>query len=106
MCKAFGVGGEQQVNTFSVSEGEEFLATELGLDIIMIPKEAKEVAALVGYEKYALMIIGALACPVSRKKEAWSWSDIKNHVLRIREEIFSDLSGSSNVIWATPLQGR
>jgi hypothetical protein len=95
ICKALGVGGEGQVNTFSVSEGEEFLATELGLDAIMIPKEAKEVAALVGYEKYALMIIGALACPVSRKKEAWSWSDIKTHVLRIREEIFSDLSNSS-----------
>ncbi len=95
ICKAFGVGGEGQVNTFSASEGEEFLATELGLDTVTIPKEAKEVAALVGYEKYALMIIGALACPVSRKKEAWSWSDIKNHVVRIREEIFSDLSDGS-----------
>jgi len=88
ICRACGIGGEEKAATFSASEGEEFLATELGLHGSSVPKEASEIAALVGYEKHALMIIGGMVCPISSKRRAWGWSELKDYVLSIRHEIF------------------
>jgi len=48
---------------------------------------AKEVAAMVGYQKLALQMVGNMKCPISRKKRPWEWSSIKAHIVELRREL-------------------
>lgn len=72
-------------DVFSKEEGESFLVAEIGID--KLPEIGVEVAAMVGYQKLALQIIGAFICPVSKKKKPMTWEECKALVSELRVEI-------------------
>jgi len=74
-------------NIFSEDEGLIFLASEIEEDAQAMEPIAKEIAALVGYQKLALTIIGGMKVPVSKKKEPLDWAAILDLVSDIRREL-------------------
>jgi len=72
---------------FSEEEGIGFLSSEIGLTPETLPRQAKNICALVGYQRLALTIIGGLFAPVSKKKEPLSWDDILELVNGVRSEL-------------------
>jgi hypothetical protein len=74
-------------NLFSEEEGLTFLASEIEEELQALEPIAKEIAALVGYQKLALTIIGGLKVPVSKKKEPMGWAAILDLVSDIRREL-------------------
>ncbi|CAN0083149.1 unnamed protein product [Scytosiphon promiscuus] len=82
-------GGERQ-DCFDESEGLEFLAGEVGLDPDKLDAEGAEVAALVGYQKLALQMVGNMKSPISRKNRARSWEEIRRLVVGLRREVGLD----------------
>lgn len=72
---------------FSPEEGADFLAAEIGVLPGSLDPLAIEICALVGQQRLALAIIGGLYCPVSKKKTAMSWKQIKELVLEVRSEL-------------------
>ena len=72
-------------DVFSPEEGESFLAAEIGVE--KLPPIGVEVAALVGYQKLALQIVGAFIQPISKKKKAISWDECKDIVTELRLEL-------------------
>lgn len=91
ICKAFELQGETRRDVFDKTEGEFFLYNELGLtEPEVLPPEGKEVAALVGYQKYALMVIGKM---ISRNIDM-KWNGILLHVKSIIEEITVELQNN------------
>lgn len=72
-------------DVFSVEDGEVFLAAEIGVD--KLPPLGVEVAAMIGYQKLALQMIGALICPISKKKKAMSWDECHALVVELRLEL-------------------
>lgn len=68
--------------------GEEFLAHELCMeDTSCLPQKGKEVAALVGYHKIALMMVSDIFSPRSNHKVPKSWEKIITYVKEIRMEL-------------------
>jgi hypothetical protein len=63
------------------------LASEIEEELQALEPIAKEIAALVGYQKLALTIIGGLKVPVSKKKEPMDWAAILDLVSDIRREL-------------------
>ena len=51
------------------------------------PAKALEVAAMTGYQRLALQIVGSLKVPISKKKEPMTWEEIYALVLEIRVEL-------------------
>lgn len=72
-------------NIFTLEEGEAFLAAEIGEEVL--PALAVQVAAMVGYQRLAMQIIGALKVPISKKKVPMSWDDIYALVADVRKEL-------------------
>lgn len=72
-------------DTFSREDGETFLAAEIGVD--KLPPLGVEVAAMVGYQKLALQMVGAFIHPISKKKKAMSWEECHALVLELRLEL-------------------
>lgn len=72
-------------DVFSVEDGETFLAAEIGVD--KLPPIGVEVAAMIGYQKLALQMVGAFICPISKKKKARSWEEVKQLVSELRLEL-------------------
>jgi hypothetical protein len=68
-------------------QGIEFLSAEIGESTAALPAIAKELAEAVGYQKLALQMIGAMKCPISRKKQALSWEEIQAEVQALRAEL-------------------
>jgi len=87
ICKAFGLQGELRTDVFSKIEGEDFLSNEIGLTECQLPQHGKEVAALVGYQKYALMIIGNMIAPMKSRNKGKTWSEVLTYIQSIIEEI-------------------
>jgi hypothetical protein len=93
LCKAFGkdveTGGEGPVeDVFSVEDGHEFLAQEIGfLKAEELVEEGREICEIVGYQKLAMMMVGGMFAPISSKKRKWTWPEIKAHVLEVKAEI-------------------
>jgi small GTP-binding protein len=88
LCKAFGKGGEAQEDVFSKEDGEEFLAQETGfMKAEELDAEGCEVAAMVNYQKLALMMVGGMKAPISSKKKKWTWPEIKAYVEGVLAEI-------------------
>ena len=71
----------------SANDGINFIADEIGIDPFMLDKYAKAAAALVGYQRLALQILGALFKPISKNRKAMTWRDILRLVKEIRAEI-------------------
>lgn len=72
-------------DTFSLEDGETFLAAEIGVDTL--PPIGVEVAAMIGYQKLALQMVGAFIHPISKKKKAMSWDECKALVVELRLEL-------------------
>ena len=69
-------------------KGLEFLCAEVGdSSVEAMEPLAKDVAAMVGYQKLALQMVGNMRCPISRKKKAWEWSAIRTHIMELRREL-------------------
>ena len=76
---------ENLEDVFSKEEGDTFLASEIGVDIL--PEEAAAAAALAGYQRLALQMIGALNSPISKKKVPMPWPEIAEMLVEIRKEL-------------------
>jgi len=76
-------------NIFDEGEGLTFLVAEIGHEgeADTLPAIAKQIAALVGYQRLALQIIGALKAPISKKKTPMSWEEILSLVEELRQEL-------------------
>ena len=72
-------------DTFSIEEGETFLAAEIGID--KLPPIGVEVAAMIGYQKLALQMVGAFIHPISKKKKAMTWEECHALVVELRLEL-------------------
>lgn len=72
---------------FTKDEGESFLASEIGEELLNLPPIAIEIAGLVGYQRLALQMIGALKSPISKKKKALPWEEIREIVVGLRAEL-------------------
>ncbi len=83
------MGAEEDLqNLFSEEEGLTFLAAEIGEESSStLPDVAVDIAALVGYQRLALQIIGALKAPISKKKVAMEWGAILTLVQELRAEL-------------------
>lgn len=72
---------------YDEDEGIAFLADEIGLTKDTIGAEAIEIAHLIGFQRLALQICGALFAPISKKKTPMSWAEIKELVVELRAEL-------------------
>jgi hypothetical protein len=73
---------------FTMEEGLQFLASEIGEDSGNLSTIAIEVAALVGYQKLALQIVGAMKAPINpKKKQPMEWNEIKAIVVDCRSQL-------------------
>ena len=82
--------GVEQASTeeiYDPEEGVKFLADEIGVTVDTIDKEAIVIANLVGYQRLALQIIGALFSPINKKKIPMSWPEIKEMVVELRADL-------------------
>lgn len=66
-------------------DGETFLAAEIGVE--KLPPIGVEVAALIGYQKLALQMVGSFICPISTKKKAMSWEECRDMIVELRLEV-------------------
>ena len=78
---------ENNEDVFTREEGVTFLGSEIGVELTENDLEALEAARLVGYQRLALQMIGAMYCPVSKKKSSIPWTEIINLVKNIRFEL-------------------
>jgi small GTP-binding protein len=74
-------------NIFDEEEGLKFLAAEIGEDPANLPPIAIKLAAMVGYQRLALQIVGALKSPISKKKVPMNWNEIYEVVHELRKEL-------------------
>ena len=72
-------------DVFSSDEGESFLAGEIGADVLS--GEGQTAALLVGYQRLALQMIGALYAPINKKKTPMTWTEIIEMLTEIRLEL-------------------
>ncbi len=71
-------------NIFDVEEGVNFLVGEIGEELGEI---GSKVAAMVGYQRLALQIVGALKAPISKKKTPMTWNEIYVLISELRDEL-------------------
>jgi len=72
---------------FGDIDGPKFLAGEIGVEVQNLDPIAAEVAALIGYQRLALQMVGGMNVPVSKKKVPVSWLDIRSLVMELRAEL-------------------
>jgi hypothetical protein len=73
------------------------LTSELGVSApAALPPAALAVAALVGYQKLALQMVGNMRVPVSKKKRAWEWSEVTELICKLRCEVGIDAAVQSS----------
>eukprot|EP00903_Cladosiphon_okamuranus_P018136 g16690.t1 len=83
--------GVEREDCFDEAEGLEFLASEVGLEPGELEAEGAEIAALVGYQKLALQMVGNMKSPISRKNRARSWGEIRQLIVDLRREAGIDV---------------
>lgn len=72
---------------FGDVDGPKFLAGEIGVDIDSMDPVALEVSNLVGNQRLALQMIGAMNVPINKKKIPMSWHEIRSLVVELRQEL-------------------
>lgn len=88
ICKAFGLQGESQAEVLDRESGNEYLAQEIGLEHGSdLPTIGLDVAKLVGYHKFALMMVGGMIAPARKTKHHWSWEEVADFVRATRSEL-------------------
>jgi hypothetical protein len=78
---------EDLESIFTEEEGLTFLAAEIGEEASNLQDIAVDIAQLVGYQRLALQIIGALKAPISKKKVPMDWNSILTLVKELRVEL-------------------
>jgi GTPase SAR1 family protein len=68
-------------------DGLAYLSGETGVDVANLDPIALDVARLVGYQRLALQMVGAMSAPVNKKKDPMPWSQIRDLVLELRREL-------------------
>jgi GTPase SAR1 family protein len=68
-------------------DGLAYLSGETGVDVANLDPIALDVARLVGYQRLALQMVGAMSAPVNKKKDPLPWSQIRDLVLELRREL-------------------
>lgn len=83
------MNGEQISDVLGQDEGEDFLAHEIGLSgRLFLPTEGKEVCRLVGYQRFALMIVGnMMTVKPTQYKKSRTWKEILAYVHLVRNEL-------------------
>jgi len=84
-------------DVYDEGEGLKFLADEIGQEVDKLPEDAKLTARLVGYQRLALQMIGALNCPISKKKTPMPWEDIKHMILDLHHELGLNLIAHTEI---------
>jgi ADP-ribosylation factor-like protein 13B len=74
-------------DNFGEVDGLKFLAGEVGVEVDKLDPIAREVAALIGYQRLPLQMVGALNVPVSKKKTPMEWREIKELIISLRVEL-------------------
>jgi ADP-ribosylation factor-like protein 13B len=74
-------------DVFTRDESIAFMAAEIGVETESLCAEAIEVVDLLGYQRLAMQMVGALHAPISKKKTPMSWADIKGMVVGLRREL-------------------
>lgn len=74
-------------DVFTRDESIAFMAAEIGVETESLSAEAIEVVDLLGYQRLAMQMVGALHAPISKKKTPMSWADIKTLVVELRKEL-------------------
>lgn len=88
LCKAFGLKGEEVADVFDSNEGEDFMAHEIGLaGRHVLPGAAIEICALVGYQRFAMIIIGSFVTKQNKNMPRKSWDEAIDFVKSAREEL-------------------
>eukprot|EP00607_Mallomonas_marina_P002939 CAMPEP_0182429730 /NCGR_PEP_ID=MMETSP1167-20130531/33010_1 /TAXON_ID=2988 /ORGANISM="Mallomonas Sp, Strain CCMP3275" /LENGTH=414 /DNA_ID=CAMNT_0024613861 /DNA_START=500 /DNA_END=1741 /DNA_ORIENTATION=+ len=72
---------------YDKEEGIKFLGGEIGIELTDADSEALSVAAMVGYQRLALQMVGTMHTPSSKKKTPMSWKEIIALVESIRSEL-------------------
>jgi ADP-ribosylation factor-like protein 13B len=72
---------------FSAQTGLEFLAAEVGTDVELLAPLGDQAAAMVGYQKLALQMLGAMVAPVGRGRVPVSWQAVVQLVADLRGEL-------------------
>ena len=72
---------------YGETDGLAYLSGETGVDIANLDPIAVEVARLVGYQRLALQMVGAMSAPVNKKKAPLPWSQIRELVVELRKEL-------------------
>lgn len=88
--KAFPTEGDP-VECYEKDDALEFLAMESNLHDPEkpnhgLPEIAVGVAVLVGFQKVAMQMCGAMVCPISKKKKKLSWEQVLSYVKDRRED--------------------
>jgi len=88
--KAFPSEGEA-VECYERDDALEFLAMESNLNDPEkpnhgLPEVAVQVAVLVGFQKVAMQMCGAMICPISKKKTKHTWEQVLDYVKDRRED--------------------
>jgi len=83
-----GTGGDflNDPDFLGKEAGEEFLSNEVGLNRSELCEEGKRCAALVGYHRLALMMIGNMIKPINKASKEWCWLDVIDYIEAIRSE--------------------
>ena len=86
--KAFGLKGEDVSDVFDThEEGEDFMAHEIGLETRhCLPQVALDICRLVGYQRFAMMIICSFLTKKKQKVKK-SWEEAFEFVKSARAEI-------------------
>jgi hypothetical protein len=88
LCKAFGLKGEEVSDVFDPVEGKDFMAHEIGLaGGDLLPDIAIKTCALVGYQKFAMMIVGSLITNQNKSMPKMSWEEVLDFVDSARGEL-------------------
>ncbi len=88
LCKAFGLQGEEVSEVFDAYDGEDFMAHEVGLAGRKdLPVPAKKLCSLVGYQRFAMMIVGSIVTTQNEGSPQKSWEDAIEFVEAARNEL-------------------
>ena len=74
-------------DTFTREEGIDFIAGEIGVDKAQLDPAAVEIIAMVGYQRLAMQIVGALKAPINKKKTPMGWDEIREMIVELRIEL-------------------
>lgn len=74
-------------DTYSRSEAIDFIAGEIAVAVPDLDPAAIEIVAMVGYQRLAMQIVGALKAPINKKKVAMEWHEIREMIAELRLEL-------------------